>query len=80
MGRLGRKPVDHTSWVDVISQTDFSQSIHNHHVIELFVLSLCFFDISVGVEAFVIGFSQISSFSMKSISYNDIKAGVFKSK
>ena len=28
----------------------------------LFVLSLCLFDISVGVGAFVIGLSQISSF------------------
>ena len=30
----------------------------------LFVLSLCPFDISVGVGAFVIGLSQISSFSL----------------
>ena len=34
----------------------------------LFVLSLCPFDISVGVGAFVIGLSQISSF----FSYCDI--------
>ena len=30
--------------------------------VALFVLSLCPFDISVGVGAFVIGLSQISSF------------------
>ena len=42
------------------------KSVRNRCVIELFValfvLSLCPFDISVGVGAFVIGLSQISSF------------------
>ena len=34
----------------------------NNFFVALFVLSLCPFDISVGVGAFVIGLSQISSF------------------
>ena len=58
--------VNHTSWVAVITPTDRTKSVCNCCVIELFValfvLSLCPFDISVGVGAFVIGLSQISSF------------------
>ena len=38
----------------------------------LFVLSLCPFDISVGVGAFVIGLSQISSFFSLKIKYVDL--------
>ena len=54
------------SWVAVVTPTDRPKSVRNRCVIELFVtlymLSLCPFDISVGVGAFVIGLSQISSF------------------
>ena len=50
----------------VVTPTDRPKSVHNRCVIELFValfvMSLCPFDISVGVGAFVIGLSQISSF------------------
>ena len=76
MGRWARKPVNHTSWVAVVTPTDRPKSVRNRCLIEvksrkyqgvsffvaLFVLSLCPFDISVGVGAFVIGLSQISSF------------------
>ena len=58
--------VNHTSWVAVVTPTDRPKLVRNHSVIELFValfvLSLCPFDISVGVGAFVIRLSQISSF------------------
>ena len=57
--------VNHTSWVAVVTPTDHPKSVRNRYVIELFValfvLSLCPFDISVGVRAFVIGLSQNSS-------------------
>ena len=66
VGRLARKPVNHTSWVAVVTPTDRPKSVFNRCLIELFmtlfVLSLCRFDICVGVGAFVIGLSQISSF------------------
>ena len=66
MGRSARKPVNHTSWVALVTPTDRPKSVRNHCLIELFValfvLSLCPFDISVGVGAFVIELSQISSF------------------
>ena len=46
--------------------TCLPKSVRNRSVIDLFValfvLSFCPFDISVGVGAFVIGLSQISSF------------------
>ena len=58
--------VNQTSWVAVVTPTDRPKSVCNRCVIELFValfvLSVCPFDISVGVGAFVIGLSQISSF------------------
>ena len=64
--RWARKPVNHTSWVAVVTPTDRPKSVRNRCLIELFealfVLSLCPFDISVGVGAFVIGLGQISSF------------------
>ena len=66
VGRWARKPVNHTSWVAVATPTDRPKSVHNRCLIELFValfmFSLCLFDISVGVGAFVIGLGQISSF------------------
>ena len=58
--------VNHTSWVAVVTPTDRPTSVRNCCLIELFValfvLSLCPFDISVGVGAFVIGLGHISSF------------------
>ena len=57
---------DQTSWVDFITPTDYPKPVRNRCVIEVFcgvfVLSLCFLEFSVGVRAFVIGLSQISSF------------------
>ena len=61
--------VNHTSWVAVVTPTDRPKSVRNCCLIEffvaLFVLSLCPFDFSVGVGAFVIGLGQISSFLSK---------------
>ena len=66
VGRWARKPVNHTSWVVVVTPTDRPKSVRNCCLIELFcgvvLLSLCPFDISVGIGAFVIGLGQISSF------------------
>ena len=61
------KPVNHTSSVALMTPTDRPKTVRNRFVIDLFmslfVLSLCPFDISAGVGAFVIGLSQLSSFS-----------------
>ena len=50
----------------VFTPNNRPKSVRNCYVIELFglffVMSLCLFDISVGIEAFVLGLSQISSF------------------
>ena len=58
---------NHSSWVAVITSTDRPKSVHNHCVVEvsscIFVLLLCMLGFSVGVRAFVLGLSQISSFS-----------------
>ena len=67
VGRLGPvNQVNHTSWVTVVTLTDRPKSVRNRCVIELFCGVVCvvtaLFDISVGVGAFVIGLSQISSF------------------
>ena len=72
-GKIGPvNQVNHTSWVAVVTPTDRPKSVCNRCVIELFValfvLSLGPYDISVGVWAFVIGLSQISSF----FSYNGV--------
>ena len=57
---------NHTSWVAIVTSTDRPKSIRNRCVIEVFggvcVLSHCFLGFFVGVGAFVIGLSQISSF------------------
>ena len=49
----------------IVTPTDRSKSVRNRCVIKgfggVFVLSRCFLDFSVGVGAFVIGLSQISS-------------------
>ena len=59
-------PVNHTSWITVVTPSYRPRSVCNRCVIELFgdvlVLSCCPFDISVSIRAFVIGLSQISSF------------------
>ena len=51
-------------WLSLLQLTVLS--VHNRCVIEVFggvfVLSRCFLDFSVGVGAFVIGMSRISSF------------------
>ena len=51
-----------------MTPTDRPKSVHNRCVIEnfggVFVLSRSFLDFSVGVGAFVIGLSKISSFSL----------------
>ena len=65
-GKIGTvNQVNHTSWVAVVTPTDRPKSVRNRCLIDffvaLFVLSLCPFDISVGVGAFVTGLSQISS-------------------
>ena len=60
MGRWARKPVNHTSWVAVVTPTDRPKSVRNRCLIELFCGVVCV--VSVGVGAFVIGLSQISSF------------------
>ena len=66
VGRWARKPVNHTSWVALVTPTDRPKSVRNHCLIELFCGVVCVvtcpFDISVGVGAFVIGLGQISSF------------------
>ena len=85
-GKVGPvKPVNHTSWVAVVTPTDRPKSVRNRCVIELFValymLSLCPFDISVGVWAFVIGLSQISSFfpfHCVKIKFKEITAILFR--
>ena len=66
-GKVGPvNQVNHTSWVAVVTPTDRPKSVRNRCLIELFLWRcLCChfpFDISVGVGAFVIGLSQISSF------------------
>ena len=58
---------NHTSGVTVVTPTDRRKSVRNRCVIGVlvaffFVLSRCFLDFSVGVGAFVIELSQISSF------------------
>ena len=66
VGRWVHKSVNPTSWVDVatllavLSRTAIA--VKSNFFVALFVLSLCPFDISVGVGAFVIGLGQISSF------------------
>ena len=66
VGRWARKPVNHTSWVALVTPTDRPKSVRNRCLIEPFCGVVCAvtcpFDISVGVGAFVIGLGQISSF------------------
>ena len=76
-GKVGPvNQVNHTSWVAVATPTDRPKSVRNRCLIELFValfvLSLCPFDISMSVGAFVIGLSQISSFLSSYLSHPGI--------
>ena len=69
-GKVGPvNQVNHTSWVALVTPTDRPKSVGNRCLIELivalFVFSLCPFDISVGVGAFVIGLSEIFLSSLK---------------
>ena len=51
------KQVNHTSWVALVTPTDRPKSVRNrksNFCVGLFVLSLCPFDISVGVGAAVV--------------------------
>ena len=58
--------VNHTSWLAEVTPTDRPKSVRNRCVIELFYYVVCVvicpFDSSVGIGAFVIGLSQVSSF------------------
>ena len=64
-----RKPVNHTSWVAVVTPTERPKSVRNRCDIELFSgVLVCHFafsasEFSVGIGDFVIGLNQISSFS-----------------
>ena len=64
--------LNQTHGVAVVTPTDRPKSVRNRCEIEvfvpLFVFSRCFWDFSVGVGAFVIGPSQISSFFAYKIS------------
>ena len=57
---------NHISWVAVVTPTDRPKSVRNRCVIEVFgcvfLLSLSFLNFSMGVGAFLIGLSHISSF------------------
>ena len=57
---------NHTSGVGIVTSTDHPKLVRNRCVIQVFcgvfVLSRCFSDFSVGIGAFVIGLSHISSF------------------
>ena len=41
VGRLARKPVNHTGWVAVVPPTDRPKSVRNRCVIELFCGVVC---------------------------------------
>ena len=60
--------INHASWVAVVTPTDRPMSFCNRYICRsfggVFVLSLCFLELSVGVRDFIIEMSQIfSSFS-----------------
>ena len=60
------KPVNHTSWVAVLTPTDSPKSVHNRRGIDyfgdVFVFPLCGFECSVGEGFFVIRLNRIFSF------------------
>ena len=53
----------------IVTPTDRPKSVRNRCIVEVFggvfMLSRCFLDFSVGVGAFVIGLSQMSSFLLE---------------
>ena len=59
IGKVGyRKPVNHNSWMTVVTPTDNPKSVHNRCVIEVLVAFLCcqfVFEFSVGIRVFVTG-------------------------
>ena len=65
----------------IVTPADRPKSIRNRCVIEafggVFVLSFCFLDFSVGVGAFVIGLSKISSFFSHNMVCNLHQANYF---
>ena len=68
---------NHTSWMAVVNPTCRLKSVRNRCVIEgfggVFVLSLCFLDLCVGVGAFVIEQGQIYSlFSWINLDGSDV--------
>ena len=79
-GKVGPvNQVNYASWMAVVTPTDRPMSDRNRCVIglfmALFVLSLCPFDISVGVGAFFIGLSQIFSFFSSTQMYTPFLIG-----
>ena len=62
-----RNSVNHTSWVDVVTQTDRPKSVRNRTFGGFFGLSLCLFDISVDVVALIIGLSRPLPFLLQAI-------------
>ena len=75
---------NHTSWVAIVTPTDRPKSACNRCVISVFggvfVLSRCFLDVPVGEGAFVIGLSQISSFSLMPLMAMTSKMAIFRTK
>ena len=62
---------NHTSWVDIVIPTDCPRSVLNGCVSKVLVA-----DCSVDVGAFVLGLSQISSFSLLNINtYSRLQCG-----
>ena len=71
VGRWARKPVNHTSWVTVVTPTDRPKSVRNRCLIELFCGVVCVvtcpFDISVGVGLLSQDWVRSLPFSLKQI-------------
>ena len=62
----------------IVTPTDRPKSVRNRCVIEVFcgvfVFSRCFLDFSVGIRAFVIGLSQISTFfTLYELDFNELR-------
>ena len=66
VGRWVRKPVNHTSWMAIVTPTDRPKSVRNCSLIELFCGVVCVATLPLWhfcwYRAFVIGLGQISSF------------------
>ena len=62
---ISKVNIQHNSWVAIVTPIDRPKSVRNRSVMKLcgdVCVVICPFDISVGVGAFVLGLSQISSF------------------